>query len=90
MGWSLIGQAIRLAYLLRLDKVSFREVPPGISQELAHRHRLAWICKSAYNWRRQTMLTGYFSCLYIGSPSIGSHGSVLLVARAVIICSFHS
>lgn len=58
MGWSLIGQAIRHAYLLHLDKVSFREVPPGISQELAHRHRLAWICKHSQNWRNPKILTG--------------------------------
>ncbi|KFX92295.1 hypothetical protein O988_07336 [Pseudogymnoascus sp. VKM F-3808] len=43
MAWSLIGQAVRHAYLLRLDLVSFREKVPGESRELEDRKRLAWI-----------------------------------------------
>lgn len=45
MAWSLIGQAVRHSYLLRLDKASFRETAVGESQELEDRKRLAWICK---------------------------------------------
>jgi hypothetical protein len=45
MAWSLIGQAVRHAYLLRLDLVSFREKVPGESRELEDRKRLAWICR---------------------------------------------
>ncbi|KAL4893147.1 hypothetical protein BDV59DRAFT_207944 [Aspergillus ambiguus] len=43
MAWSLIGQAVRHSYLLRLDKASFREASPGEPQELENRKRLAWI-----------------------------------------------
>lgn len=44
MAWSLIGQAVRHSYLLRLDKASFRETALGESQELENRNLLAWIC----------------------------------------------
>lgn len=44
MAWSLIGQAVRHSYLLRLDKASFRETALGESQELENRKLLAWIC----------------------------------------------
>ncbi|OQD89983.1 hypothetical protein PENANT_c002G09137 [Penicillium antarcticum] len=43
MAWSLIGQAVRHAYLLRLDKASFREKVDGEPYELENRKRLAWI-----------------------------------------------
>ncbi|KGO45237.1 Transcription factor, fungi [Penicillium expansum] len=43
MAWSLIGQAVRHSYLLRLDKASFRETAVGESQELENRNLLAWI-----------------------------------------------
>ncbi|CAG7934987.1 unnamed protein product [Penicillium nalgiovense] len=43
MAWSLIGQAVRHSYLLRLDKASFRETALGESQELENRKLLAWI-----------------------------------------------
>ena len=46
MAWSLIGQAVRHSYLLRLDKASFRETAVGESQELENRNLLAWICAS--------------------------------------------
>lgn len=46
MAWSLIGQAVRHSYLLRLDKASFRETAIGETQELANRKLLAWICRS--------------------------------------------
>ena len=45
MAWSLIGQAVRHSYLLRLDKASFRETSREEPQELENRKRLAWICK---------------------------------------------
>jgi hypothetical protein len=45
MAWSLIGQAIRHSYLLRLDKASFRETAIREAQELENRKLLAWICK---------------------------------------------
>lgn len=45
MAWSFIGQAVRNAYLLRLDNASFRETSSRESQELDDRKRLAWICK---------------------------------------------
>lgn len=44
MAWSLIGQAVRHSYLLRLDRASFREASIGEPQELENRKRLAWIC----------------------------------------------
>ncbi|KAJ5087487.1 hypothetical protein N7456_011103 [Penicillium angulare] len=43
MAWSLIGQAVRHSYLLRLDKASFRETAMGETQELENRKLLAWI-----------------------------------------------
>lgn len=43
--WSLIGQAVRHSYLLRLDKASFRETAAGEVPELANRKRLAWVCR---------------------------------------------
>ncbi|KAJ5520264.1 hypothetical protein N7463_000717 [Penicillium fimorum] len=43
MAWSLIGQAVRHSYLLRLDKASFRETAIGDAQELDNRKLLAWI-----------------------------------------------
>ena len=49
MAWSLIGQAIRHAYLLRLDRASFREKLPGESQEAQNRNRLAWTCMSGFS-----------------------------------------
>lgn len=52
MAWSLIGQAVRHAYLLRLDLASFREKVPGESQELEDRKRLAWMCKFSENTLR--------------------------------------
>lgn len=45
MAWSFIGQAVRNAYLLRLDNTSFRESNPGGSRIQDDRERLAWICK---------------------------------------------
>lgn len=44
MAWSLIGQAVRHSYLLRLDRASFRETNTDEPQELENRKRLAWIC----------------------------------------------
>ena len=49
MAWSLTGQAIRHAYLLRLDRASFREKLPGESQEAQNRNRLAWTCTSGFS-----------------------------------------
>ncbi|KAJ5757653.1 uncharacterized protein N7511_006347 [Penicillium nucicola] len=43
MAWSLIGQAVRHSFLLRLDKTSFRETAMGDAQELENRKLLAWI-----------------------------------------------
>lgn len=48
MAWSLIGQAVRHSYLLRLDKASFRERVRGESEDIVNRKQLAWICKSCY------------------------------------------
>ncbi|KIX99568.1 uncharacterized protein Z520_05144 [Fonsecaea multimorphosa CBS 102226] len=41
--WSLVGQAVRHAYLLRLDRTSFREDFVGQTKEQIDRKRLAWI-----------------------------------------------
>lgn len=48
MAWSLTGQAIRHAYLLRLDRASSREKLPGVSQDTQNRNRLAWTCTSGF------------------------------------------
>ncbi|OQV08499.1 Fungal specific transcription factor domain-containing protein [Cladophialophora immunda] len=41
--WSLVGQAVRHAYLLRLDRTSFREEFVGQTKDQIDRKRLAWI-----------------------------------------------
>jgi hypothetical protein len=43
--WSLVGQAVRQAYLLRLDRTSFREEILGEPKTQADRKRLAWTCQ---------------------------------------------
>ena len=52
MAWSLIGQAVRHSYLLRLDKASFRETAVGETAETRNRKLLAWICTfyHAFTW----------------------------------------
>ena len=42
--WSLIGQAVRHSYLLRLDQASFKGNLHSNTQ-LENRKRLAWICE---------------------------------------------
>ena len=44
--WSLVGQAVRHAYLLRLDRASFRESVAGENKQQVDRNRLAWTCAS--------------------------------------------
>lgn len=41
---SLVGQAVRQAYLLKLDLTSFREEIPGESKDEVDRKRLVWSC----------------------------------------------
>jgi len=43
--WSLVGQAVRQAYLLRLDRTSFRQEVSKEPTELVDRKRLVWTCK---------------------------------------------
>ena len=43
--WSLLGQAVRHAYLLRLDRTSFRDNLSDESGEQLERKRIAWTCK---------------------------------------------
>ncbi|PMD33557.1 hypothetical protein L207DRAFT_557613 [Hyaloscypha variabilis F] len=40
--WSLVGQAVRQAYLLKLDRTSFREELSGESKDEVDRKRLVW------------------------------------------------
>jgi len=42
--WSLVGQAVRQAYLLKLDRTSFREELSGESKDEVDRKRLVWSC----------------------------------------------
>lgn len=44
--WSLIGQAVRHSYLLRLDRTSFRGDFSDESKEATDRKRLVWTCTS--------------------------------------------
>lgn len=44
--WSLVGQAVRQAYLLRLDRTSFRNETADEPEEITNRKRLVWTCKS--------------------------------------------
>jgi hypothetical protein len=43
--WSLVGQAVRQGYLLKLDRTSFREESSGDSKEQVDRKRLVWTCQ---------------------------------------------
>jgi hypothetical protein len=43
--WSLVGQAVRHAYLLRLDRLSFRDKLIDESEEHLERKRIAWTCE---------------------------------------------
>ena len=56
MAWSLIGQAVRHSYLLRLDKASFREKSRGESEAEVNRKQLAWICMA-------TTINSFFTVL---------------------------
>lgn len=42
--WSLVGQAVRHAYLLRLDRATFKEEMFGESQDQVDRKVLVWAC----------------------------------------------
>lgn len=42
--WSLIGQAVRHAYLLRLDRASFRDDVGNGDKKETDRRRLVWTC----------------------------------------------
>jgi hypothetical protein len=44
--WSLVGLAVRLGYLLRLDTAAFRNFIDDESKEQEERKRLVWICKA--------------------------------------------
>lgn len=44
MAWSLVGQAVRQAYLLRLDQTCFRDNFGEQSKTLVDRKRLIWSC----------------------------------------------
>jgi hypothetical protein len=44
--WSLVGLAVRLGYLLRLDAAAFRNFIDNESIEQEERKRLVWICKA--------------------------------------------
>ncbi len=46
--WSLVSQAIRQGYLLRLDRTSFRREDAKESKDLLNRKRLAWTCRSFF------------------------------------------
>jgi hypothetical protein len=43
--WSLVGQAVRQAYFLRLDRTSFRSEASNETDELIDRKRLVWTCE---------------------------------------------
>ena len=43
--WSLVGQAVRQAYLLRLDRTSFRREISKEPKEITDRKRLVWTCE---------------------------------------------
>ena len=44
--WSLVGLAVRLGYLLRLDTAAFRNFTDSEPKEQERRKRLVWICKA--------------------------------------------
>lgn len=72
MAWSLIGQAVRHSYLLRLDKASFREVALDEPQELENRKRLAWICT-------------FSNPLWIGPETLSSSVVVYIADRQISV-----
>lgn len=91
MAWSLIGQAVRHSYLLRLDKASFRETAVGESQELENRNLLAWICAfHGIPTGSLAILTRFSSCIYIRSTDLRPYGTVILVPWAIALDEFYS
>lgn len=55
--WSLVGQAVRQAYLLRLDRTSFRKETLHEPKDLIDRKRLVWTCKGQSCISLKTPLT---------------------------------
>lgn len=87
--WSLIGQAIRHAYMLRLDRMSFYD---GLSEEEkkhALRERLAWTCM--YCQDNQTRMLAHYldSCVLGRQTDFGTHGPVFLVSRIITLDQIH-
>lgn len=70
MAWSLIGQAVRHSYLLRLDKASFRETAREEPQELENRKRLAWICTLGKYHRVYAQTLTYLVVVYIADRQV--------------------
>ncbi len=70
--WSLVGQAVRHAYLLRLDRTSFRETVAGEKNQTEEldRKRLAWTCAS-YSFLDVSSLTmGFNLVVYLADRQI--------------------
>lgn len=88
--WSLVGQAVRHAYLLRLDRTSFRETVAGESQTELDRKRLAWTCAFVNPFLDVTLTDhGLNSRVPSRSTDLSPDGPVILVKRAIAINEIH-
>lgn len=79
--WMFVGTAVRLGYLLGLDRTGFRDATEPQSAEF-NRKRLAW--SGMFNqwpvWRRNFLLT-HGSLLYVRSTNLYSYWKSLLEQR---------
>lgn len=55
--WTLVGLAVRQAYLLHLDKYAFRGNASEDANAPLHRKRLAWICRVHLRGKHNGQLT---------------------------------
>lgn len=77
--WSILGLAVRLAYLLRLEESSFKGNKE--SDPLMLRRRLAWTCKDQaqlYTRSRNVFKANYSSHVSFRPPNLHQNGPSLL------------
>lgn len=91
--WSLVGLAVRQAYLMRLDQGAFPNTVTQETKEQAERKRLLWTCESHKGSNFIPHLTSSFcfkqSCLHCRSTNICSLGPVFLVSWPIPFDTLH-
>ena len=81
--WSIIGQAVRHAYMLRLDRAAFRDKSSMESTEETDTKRLIWACKCHKHTQLSNLLITSLRYLFRGSTDLRSARAVVLVARSL-------